>query len=270
MYATLFHDFHFSLSSIFCTADDRTCVAHSPPLRRCLASNKANNRLSAVRFDVLSSFCFHATANFTDHDDAVRVRVVHQELNGFLGRSADDGVTTDANTSRLAHARLGHLVHCFISQCARAGNDADTARVVDKARHDAALGAARCDDTRAVGPNEAAVTAIEVGFHLNHILHRDPFGNTNDDFNASICSLHDRVTGESRGHENDRSVCTCFFYSICYGIENRLAQVLLATFARRYTAYDIRAVLDHLLSVKGAFLSGKALNDDLRILIYKN
>jgi hypothetical protein len=77
---------------------------------------------------------------------------------------------------------------------------------VNEARHDAAFSLVGRDDAGAVGTDEAAVFAGNVGFHLHHVLHGNAFGDTDDDFDAGFGGLHDCVGSECRGHKNDRCV----------------------------------------------------------------
>jgi hypothetical protein len=45
------------------------------------------------------------------HHDALGFGVVHEQLHGFLGGGADDGVAADADGRGLAQAGFGELVH---------------------------------------------------------------------------------------------------------------------------------------------------------------
>ena len=56
---------------------------------------------------------------------------------------------------RLAEPGVGGLAHRLVGQRARARHDADAARLVDVARHDADLALARRDDARAVRTDQA-------------------------------------------------------------------------------------------------------------------
>ena len=78
------------------------------------------------------------------------------------------------------------------------------------------------------------------------------------------------VCGKSRGHKNDAYIGSCGLYTICDGVKNRPVEVLGTAFAGCYAANKLGAILDHLGGVEGAFCSGEALYEDLRIFIDKN
>src|SRR5690606_27696226 len=112
---TFTHDFHFCRSSIICTANDSTGVAHTATRRRGLTSDETYYWFSHIIFQPLSCFRFHITANLTNHDDTVSFRVVHQHFYSFFGSSTNDRVTTNTNCGRNTKTCFYHLVCSFIS-----------------------------------------------------------------------------------------------------------------------------------------------------------
>src|SRR5258706_14695223 len=101
------------------------------------------------------------SANLTDHDDGVRVRVVIEQLQGVQEVGADDGIAADADAGGLADTQFGQLAHGFISQGARAGNDADVAFQVDAPGHDTDLALARRDNSRTVWSDQTGLPALQ-------------------------------------------------------------------------------------------------------------
>ena len=55
-----------------------------------MAGYEAYHRFSAVFFYPMSSFGFHAAAYFAYHDDAVSLRVIHQQFYSLFCSGADD------------------------------------------------------------------------------------------------------------------------------------------------------------------------------------
>ncbi len=267
--AALRHDFHLGLGGVVGTANDGTSVAHLAALGGGLSGDEADNGLRAVPFYIMRCFGLHAAADFTDHDDAVGIGVVHQHLHSLLSGGAHDGVAADADAGALAHARLGHLVNGLIGERARAAHDADAAGIVDEARHDAALGLAGCDDAGAIWPHEAAFGFVfEVGFHLHHVLHGDALGDADDDFDSRIGSLHDGVGCEWRWYEDDGNIRPAELHGVGDGIVNGLVQMAGATLAGRNATDEVGAVFKHLCCVEGAFFASETLDDDAGVFVY--
>lgn len=262
MDATFLHDLHFGFGGVVCAADDGAGVAHGTTFGRRLAGNKTYHRFGAEVADIAGGICFHAAADLADHNDALRFGVIHQQFHCFFGGGAHDGVAADADAGGLAHAGFRHLVHCLVGEGAGTRNDADVALAVNEARHDAAFGLVGRDDAGAVGADEAAVFAGDVGFHLHHVLHGDALGDADDDFDACFGGLHDGVGSKCRRHEDDRCVGAGLLNGIVNGVEYRLVQVGFAAFAGRDAAYYVGTVFNHLGCVESTFFAGESLDDD--------
>ena len=104
--------------------------------------DKTGDRLAAVLLDPVGGFLFGRAADFADHDDAVRVRVVVEHLDDVQVRGAVDGVAADADAGGLADAAAGQLPDGFVGQRAAAGDHADVALLVNVAGGDADAAAA--------------------------------------------------------------------------------------------------------------------------------
>jgi hypothetical protein len=57
-----------------------------------------------------------AAADLADHDDPVRLRVVHEHLDDVQVRGAVDRVAADADAGALAHAAAGQLPDRLVGQ----------------------------------------------------------------------------------------------------------------------------------------------------------
>src|SRR3546814_10628591 len=102
-------------------------------------------RISDWSSDVCSS---DLTTDLADHDDALGLRIVLEQLKAVDEVPAVDRVAADADDGRLAQARVGRLLDRLVRQRARARDDADLAHGMDVAGHDADLALAGGDDVR--------------------------------------------------------------------------------------------------------------------------
>ena len=166
---------------------------------------------------------------------------------------------------------LRGLEHGLVGERARARDDADPALLVDEARHDADLAFARRDDARAVRPDRGAtVESRERRLDLHHVVHRDALGDADDELDAGVRRLEDRVGREGGRHVDHRRVRAGLRDRVAHGVEHRQPEVLLAAAARRDAADQLRAVVEALLGVESALLAGEALADDARRLVDQN
>ena len=93
-------------------------------------------------------------------------RVGQEQLEHVDEVGALDRVAADADAVDLAEAGVGGLAHGFVGERARARDDADRARLVDVARHDADLALARRDDAGQFGPMRRDFEPVERALHL--------------------------------------------------------------------------------------------------------
>ena len=104
----------------------------------------------------------------------------------------------------------------------------------------------------------------------HHILSWNAVGDRDADLDASVCRLHDRVGSEGRRDEDDGGFRVGLGNCILDGIKDWQAKVRAAPLAGSDTAHHVGAIIDHILSVEGADLSGEALDDDAGILMNMN
>lgn len=132
------------------------------------AGDEADDGLAAVDgvglLEELGGVLLGGAANLANHDDAVGLLVLDEDLEAVDEVCAAEGVAADADDEGLAEAGLGGLVDGLVGQGAGAGDDADAAALVDEAGHDADLALAGGDDAGAVGADEAGL-----GLGLEHL-----------------------------------------------------------------------------------------------------
>src|SRR6185295_18414157 len=130
-------------SSPFTTRHNRACMAHALACRRGDARDVGNHWLGDVLLDEVGRRLFIRAADLADHDDAFGLRIVLEAREHVDEIHAAHRIAADADAGALPEPRIRRLEHRFISQRARARHDADAARLVNEARHDADLALAR-------------------------------------------------------------------------------------------------------------------------------
>ena len=72
-----------------------------------------------------------------------------------------------------------------------------------------------------LAPKDTAATVLGQGECAGHVQNRDPFGHADDEPDAGVGRLHDRVSGEGRRHVYDRRVRSALGNRIGNGVKNR-------------------------------------------------
>ena len=90
--------------------------------------------------DVFRRFLLRRPANFADQYHCIGIRVGVEPFQDIGERLPYDGIAPNANTGGLPEPVAGKLIHGLIGQRSAAGDDSNTPREVDVARHDANLG----------------------------------------------------------------------------------------------------------------------------------
>ena len=130
-----------------------------------------------------------AAADLADHDDGFGGIVGEEQFERIDEVRAVDRIAADADAGRLAEPRRGGLGDRLVGEGARARDDADRAGLMDMARHDADLAFAGRDDAGAVRPDQARLRAAKRALDLDHVEHRDAFGDAHHEPTpASIAS----------------------------------------------------------------------------------
>jgi hypothetical protein len=95
------------------------------------------------------------------------------------------------------------------------GRDADAATAVG------ILALTGRDDAGAVRADEPRFLAIHGAFHLDHVIDRNAFGNGNGEFNPSIHSFKNCVSGERRRDEDRAGGRAGLFHGVGDGVKDR-------------------------------------------------
>src|SRR5690606_13071534 len=210
-------------------------------------------------------------ADLANHHDTLGLGIGVELFQHVDEGHAVDRVAADADTGALAQTDVGGLLDRLVGQGAGAGDDADRTGHVDVARHDADLALARRDDARAVGADQVDVREILQGrLDLQHVQHRNAFGDAGDYLDAALGRFQDRVGGEGCRHVDHARRGAGGFHRVAHGVEYRQVEMLLAAAARSDAADQLGAVGQRLLGVEGALLTGKALADHLGVLVDQN
>ncbi len=249
-------------------------MAHAAARRRRTAGDEAGHRLLAATLGFvaqeLGGVFFGRAADFADHDDRLGGFVGQEHFQDVDELGALDRVAADADSGRLTEARIGRLEHGFIGQGAGTRHDTDRTRREDVARHDADLALVGRQDARAVRPDQARLGALQRLLHLDHVEHRNAFGDADDQFDLGIDGFQDRVGREGGRHVDGRRGGAGLRLGFGDGVEHRQFQVGRATLAGRDAADHLGAVGNGLAGVEGALGAGDALADDLGFGINQN
>ena len=139
---------------------------------------------------------------------------------------------------------------------------------MDKARHDADLAFARCDDAGAIGADKATTEISQRRFDPDHVIDGNAFRDAHDQVHAGIGGLEDGVRSKWRRHVDHADVGARFGDGVTNRVEYRYAEVFLATAPRRHAGDNLRAILDALFGVEGSLVAGDALANDLAVFVY--
>ena len=88
-------------------------------------------------------------------------------------------------------------------------------------RDDPDVGPARRQRAGAVRPEQADAARPQVRVHVEHLVRRDALGDADDQLDAGVGRLVDRVGGEPRRHEHHRRVRARLADGVGDGVEHR-------------------------------------------------
>ena len=145
---------------------------------------------------------------------------------------------------------LEHLLHRFMPF------------LVDVSRHNAYLAFSRRDDTRAVGTYQTGRRTFQIVLHSGHILHRNPFGDTDDDPDLRINGLKNGIRGICRRNIDDARIGSCLGNRRSDRAEHRHFADFLSLFPRSHSADDLGSVSKHLGGMERTLVSGDALHEN--------
>src|SRR5207247_11475520 len=181
-----------------------------------------------------------------------------EKVDGHEEGRADDGIAADADAGGLADAEACQLVDGFVSERAAAADHANVSLLVNAAGHDADFALARRNDAGAVRADEACFIEVHNRGHANHVDDGDALGDANNERDLRIGGFENRVSREGRWNENHGSIRARGFRGIVDSVEHRALEMLRAAFSWGDTTDHVRAVLDHLLVVKGTLAAAEA------------
>src|SRR5665213_243091 len=246
-------------------------MAHAPARRRSAPGNKADHGLLAAAlglvFEKLRGVLLGRTADFADHHDRLRLRIAQEHLQHRDELGALDRVAADADRGGLAQIFAAGLKHRLVSERAGARDDAHFALLEDVARHDADFAFARRHHAGAVRPDQPRLRARQRALDLDHVHHRNAFGDADDERDLGLDRLADRIGGASRRHIDHAGVAAGLVLGFGNRVEHRQIEMTAAAFAGRGAADHLGAVLDGLFGMERAVLTGEALADDLGVFI---
>jgi hypothetical protein len=198
----------------------------------------------------------------------VRLGIFVEERENVDEVHSADRVAADADASRLADAEGSELADRLVGEGAGARNDADVARQMDLAGHDADFASAGGDDARAVRTDEANGFAVEPPSDADHVHDRDALGDANDEGAAGVGGLEDRVGSAGRGNEDERDVRARFLDGFGDRVEHgNFAFEFFAAATGCDAGHDVGSVVHALLGMERTGSAGDALDDDARVFV---
>src|SRR5580704_5423076 len=219
---------------------DRAGVAHRLARWRGEAGDVADDRLGHVVGDEVGGALLVVA---TDHDQ-FGLRVVLEQPDHVDEVGSGHRISADPDDRRVAEAALGEHVADLVGQRARARHHADVALLEERRGDDSHVGLARRQDAGAVGADQAgAAVLLDHGVGAELVVGGDALGDRDDQRNARVLGLEDRVRREPRRHEDHRGVRICAGDGLVEGVEHRDALDVLAALARRDAADHLGAVV---------------------------
>src|SRR4051812_47149991 len=246
---------------------DRARVTHGLAGRGGEAGDVGDDRLGDVLGDEVGGLLLGRAADLARHHDQLGLRVLLEQRDDVDEARARHRVAADADDARVAEAALGQLVADLVGQRAGARDDADVALLEEGGRDDPDVGLARREDARAVGADQPrGAVALELGVDAQLVVGRDALGDRDDQLDAGVGGLEDRVGGEARRHEDHRRVGLRLGDGGLEGVEDRDALDVEPALARRDTGHDVGAVALVVERVERALASGDAGDAQARVV----
>src|SRR4051794_15273932 len=222
------------------------------------ARDVAHHRLGDVLGDVVGGAFLLVAADLAAHDDQLGLVVTFEQRDDVDERRAHDRVPADPDDGGVAEPALGQLVADLIGQRARPRDDPDVALGEEVGGDDSHVGLARRQDPRAVGADQPGRAAAQVGMDAQHVVRGDAFGDRDDERDAGVLGLEDRVGGKARRNEHHGGVGAGGVDRRMNGVEHRHPVDVLATLSRGDAGDDVRAVSAVVGGMEGALPAGQA------------
>src|SRR5579862_5567643 len=267
--ASRLHGGDLGIGAALAAGNDRAGMTHAPAGRCGAPGDEADHRLLAAALGFvlqkLRGVLFRRAADLPDHDQRLGRLVGEKYFQHFDEIRALHRIAADADRGGLAEPFPRGLEHRLVGQRAGARDDADLAGLENIAGHDADLAFARGHHARAIRPDQARFGAAQRALDLDHMAHRNAFGDAHDQRNLRRDRFRNGIGRAGRRHIDHAGVGAGFFARFGNRVEHRQIEMGRAAFAGRYTADHFGAVSDRLLGMEGAVLAGEALADDLGV-----
>ena len=229
-----------------------------------------DNRFRNVTANKVGCLFLSGPADLTDHHNGLCSRVFLEQPQNIYKMRPRDRIATNANAGRLAVAHIGRLLDRFISQCARARDDTDLTGQVNRRRHDADFAFTGRNHTGAVGADQPHTQLVTLDLGIQHIQRWHAFSDADNQFDAGVCRLKNRILAKRSGHIDDRRIGGRLRNRLRDGIEYRQTKVSLSALPGGHTTDHFGAVGDRLFGVERALRTGEALTNHASLGINQN
>mmetsp|Transcript_13893 Transcript_13893/g.22683 ORF Transcript_13893/g.22683 Transcript_13893/m.22683 type:complete len:280 (-) Transcript_13893:65-904(-) len=246
-------------------------MSHASSRRSSKSRNKTNYRFVWVSISLqpLSSLFLSLSSNLSNHNNTFRFWIICKSFKTVNKVGSIERITSNSNTCGLSKTSRGCLCNCFVGQGTRSGNNSNLTRGMDISRHNTDLAFIWLNDTRTVRSYQPGlILLIQVPLYLYHILLRDSFGNTHNQWNLGFNRFENRLACNWRRHKDYRGVNANIILGLLYGIKHREAQMSLAALAWGSSPDHIGTIGDGLLRVEGPLLAGEPLAKHLGVLVH--
>src|SRR5262245_45124499 len=137
-------------------------------------------------------------------------------------------------------------------------------------RHDADLTLPRGNDAGTIGTQELGSSSLQISFHPDHIAHRNPFCNTDDQRNTRVRRFHNRICGEWRRYIDHADIGRRLANGASDGVEDRNALERGPSLTGSYPRHHLSPVLLAGLRMKLAGGTGDALGQNPSLFADQN
>ena len=141
---------------------------------------------------------------------------------------------------------------------------------MDRSGHDSDFTLSRRDHPRAIRPYQPDPLSSDKIDGADHVGHRNPFGDGNNQRNLCSCSFHYRISSKRRRNKDHTRIGPGSIYSFLDGIENRDSFKILTAFSGGDTGNDVGSIIPATTGVELSLGSGDPLNQQFSIIVDQN
>src|SRR6202048_3941968 len=181
-----------------------------------------------------------------------------------------DRIPADTDRGGLPESFCSSLIYCLVGQRSRARDDSDAPLFEDIAGHDSDLALTGRHNAGAIRADQPRLGIIERATDLDHVGHRNPFGDTDDQRDLGIDCFANRVRRARWRDINHAGIGTGLLASFRHGIEHRQIEMLGVALAGRRAADHSGPVKHCLLGMEGVVFARKALAYDIALGVEQN